>query len=142
LFKAFPLNAGMTFAFTGLAHSERHLSGVAWKPSMLPEPTEKGSSSHFLASILQEAGYKTGLFTSPHLKDFRERIRVNGEMIPTRNVSRFVEQHQPMLEAFQPSFFEMNVALAFSHFANMQVDIAVIETGLGGRLDSTNVIQP
>lgn len=102
----------------------------------------KGSSSHFLASILQEAGYKTGLFTSPHLKDFRERIRVNGEMIPTRNVSRFVEQHQPMLEAIQPSFFEMNVALAFSHFANMQVDIAVIETGLGGRLDSTNVIQP
>lgn len=102
----------------------------------------KGSSAHFLASILQEAGYKTGLFTSPHLKDFRERIRVNGEMIPTRKVSRFVEQHRTMLEEIQPSFFEMNVALAFSHFAALQVDIAVIETGLGGRLDSTNVIQP
>ncbi len=102
----------------------------------------KGSSSHFLASILQESGYKTGLFTSPHLKDFRERIRVNGLMIPARRVSRFVEQYRENLEVIQPSFFEMNVALAFSHFAEMEVDIAVVETGLGGRLDSTNVIEP
>lgn len=102
----------------------------------------KGSSSHLLASVLQESGYKTGLFTSPHLKDFRERIRVNGHSIPARHVSRFVEQHKAILEAIEPSFFEMNVALAFSYFAEMKVDIAVVETGLGGRLDSTNVIEP
>ena len=120
-----------------LGNPEQHLKTIH-----VAGTNGKGSSSHFLASILQEAGYKTGLFTSPHLKDFRERIRVNGEMIPTRKVSRFVEQHRTMLEDIQPSFFEMNVALAFSHFAAMQVDIAVIETGLGGRLDSTNVIQP
>jgi dihydrofolate synthase/folylpolyglutamate synthase len=102
----------------------------------------KGSTSHFLASILQEAGYKTGLFTSPHLKDFRERIRINGSMIPARRIARFVEQNQALLNELEPSFFEMNVALAFSYFADEQVDVAVIETGLGGRLDSTNLIQP
>lgn len=102
----------------------------------------KGSSSHFLASVLQEAGYKTGLFTSPHLKDFRERIRVNGQMIQKRRVSSFVERHQDLFEQIKPSFFEMNVALAFDYFREEQVDIAVIETGLGGRLDSTNVLVP
>jgi dihydrofolate synthase/folylpolyglutamate synthase len=102
----------------------------------------KGSSSHFLASIFQEAGYKTGLFTSPHLKDFRERIRVNGKMISRQKVVRFTEKYSPLFEEIQPSFFEMTVALAFEHFANEKVDIAIIETGLGGRLDSTNIITP
>ena len=102
----------------------------------------KGSTSHILASILQEAGYKTGLFTSPHLKDFRERIRINGSMIPARRIARFVEQNQTLLNEIEPSFFEMNVALAFSYFEHENVDVAVIETGLGGRLDSTNLIQP
>ena len=102
----------------------------------------KGSTSHILASILQEAGYKTGLFTSPHLKDFRERIRINGSMIPARRIARFVEQNQTLLNELEPSFFEMNVALAFSYFEHENVDVAVIETGLGGRLDSTNLIQP
>ena len=102
----------------------------------------KGSTSHILASILQEAGYKTGLFTSPHLKDFRERIRINGRMIPARRIARFVEQNQTLLNELEPSFFEMNVALAFSYFEHENVDVAVIETGLGGRLDSTNLIQP
>jgi dihydrofolate synthase/folylpolyglutamate synthase len=102
----------------------------------------KGSTSHLLASVLQEAGYKTGLFTSPHLKDFRERIRINGKLVPARFVSRFVECNTPLIEALEPSFFEMNVALAFAYFAQEKVDIAVVETGLGGRLDSTNVIRP
>lgn len=102
----------------------------------------KGSTSHLLASILQESGYKTGLFTSPHLKDFRERIRINGNMIPARRVTHFVEQNHSLLNALEPSFFEMNVALAFTYFAQEQIDVAVIETGLGGRLDSTNIIQP
>ncbi|MDQ3072041.1 MAG: bifunctional folylpolyglutamate synthase/dihydrofolate synthase [Bacteroidota bacterium] len=102
----------------------------------------KGSVSHFLASILQEAGYKTGLYTSPHLLDFRERIRVNGEMIAEQEVVKFVEGIKPVIEAIEPSFFEVTVALAFDHFSKEQVDYAVIETGLGGRLDSTNVIRP
>lgn len=102
----------------------------------------KGSTSHYIASILQEAGYKTGLFTSPHLRDFRERIRLNGTMIPARFVSQFVSMNKGILDDIEPSFFEMNVALAFSYFAKVKVDVAVIETGLGGRLDSTNVITP
>jgi dihydrofolate synthase/folylpolyglutamate synthase len=102
----------------------------------------KGSSSHYLASILQEAGYKTGLFTSPHLKDFRERFRVNGKMMPKRFVSSFVRNSKPIIESIQPSFFEMTVVLAFLYFKQQKVDIAVIETGLGGRLDSTNVVEP
>ena len=102
----------------------------------------KGSTSHMLAAILQMAGYKTGLYTSPHLKDFRERIKINGEMIPEREVTQFVQQLQPMIETIYPSFFEITVAMAFDHFAKEQVDIAVIETGLGGRLDSTNIILP
>jgi dihydrofolate synthase/folylpolyglutamate synthase len=102
----------------------------------------KGSTSHYLASILQEAGYKTGLFTSPHLKDFRERIKLNGKPISRQKVVKFTQQHTALFEELQPSFFEMSVALAFDYFAREQVDIAVIETGLGGRLDSTNVIIP
>ena len=102
----------------------------------------KGSVSHFLASILQEAGYKVGLYTSPHLVDFRERIRINGEMIPQSAVVDFVDDHRDMFDRLHLSFFEMTVGLAFDYFAKEQVDIAVIEVGMGGRLDSTNVIVP
>lgn len=102
----------------------------------------KGSVSHMLASILQTAGYKTGLYTSPHLKDFRERIKINGEMIPAEFVTTFTENIKPLVEEIEPSFFEITVAMAFRFFAEQQVDIAVIETGLGGRLDSTNIITP
>jgi dihydrofolate synthase/folylpolyglutamate synthase len=102
----------------------------------------KGSTSHMLAAIFQTAGYKTGLFTSPHLKDFRERIRVNGKMIPQKEVIQFVQWMEKAAMHLQPSFFEMNVALAFHYFAKQKVDIAIIETGLGGRLDSTNIIEP
>jgi dihydrofolate synthase/folylpolyglutamate synthase len=102
----------------------------------------KGSTSHMLAAILQVAGYKTGLYTSPHLKDFRERIRINGAMISEQTVIDFVADHKSDFERIQPSFFEMTVALAFDVFAKEQVDIAIVEVGLGGRLDSTNVINP
>lgn len=102
----------------------------------------KGSVSHILASILQEAGYKTGLYTSPHLKDFRERIKINGKEIPEEKVVEFVEKHKNFFEPVQPSFFELTVAMAFNYFADEQVDVAVIETGMGGRLDSTNIISP
>ncbi|MFI5159676.1 MAG: bifunctional folylpolyglutamate synthase/dihydrofolate synthase [Sphingobacteriales bacterium] len=102
----------------------------------------KGSTSHMLAAILQTAGYKTGLYTSPHLKDFRERIRVNGEIISEQDVIDFVAQHKTDFDDIKPSFFELTVAMAFDAFANAKVDIAVIEVGLGGRLDSTNIITP
>ena len=102
----------------------------------------KGSTSHMLAAILQTAGYKTGLYTSPHLKDFRERIKINGQMISEQEVIKFVNEHYDFIEKLQPSFFEVTVAMAFEHFANNQVDIAIIEVGLGGRLDSTNIITP
>lgn len=102
----------------------------------------KGSSSHMLAAILQSAGYKTGLYTSPHLKDFRERIRINGKMISAQEVLQFVNEHYEFIEDIKPSFFEVTVAMSFYHFAVNKVDIAIIEVGLGGRLDSTNVIHP
>ncbi len=102
----------------------------------------KGSSSHMLASILQEAGYKVGLYTSPHLKDFRERIKINGEMVSESFVIDFITAHKPFLESEQLSFFEMTVGMAFHYFSEEKVDIAVIEVGLGGRLDSTNIITP
>lgn len=102
----------------------------------------KGSTSHMLAAILQSAGYKTGLYTSPHLHDFRERIRVNGIMCSESFVTHFTSTIQPLIEEIEPSFFEITVAMAFSYFAEQEVDIAIIETGLGGRLDSTNVITP
>jgi dihydrofolate synthase/folylpolyglutamate synthase len=102
----------------------------------------KGSSSHMLASVLQEAGYTVGLYTSPHLKDFRERIKINGVMIPEDFVCDFVNQHQSFFEANDMSFFEMSVGLAFDYFAKEKIDIAVIEVGMGGRLDATNIILP
>jgi dihydrofolate synthase/folylpolyglutamate synthase len=102
----------------------------------------KGSVSHMIAAILQEAGYKTGLYTSPHLLDFRERIKVNGEMIHEDEVIHFVQEHTKMIAEIQPSFFELTVAMAFKYFAEKEVDVAVVEVGLGGRLDSTNIILP
>ena len=102
----------------------------------------KGSTSHMLASVLQVAGYRVGLYTSPHLKDFRERIKINGRPISKAKVTSFVKNHKPFFEANQLSFFEMTVGMAFDHFANEKVDIAVVEVGLGGRLDSTNVVIP
>lgn len=102
----------------------------------------KGSSSHMIASVFQKAGYKTGLYTSPHLKDFTERIRVNGRPILKSFVIRFIEKIRPHLEEIRPSFFELTVAMAFDYFRQNRVDMAVVETGLGGRLDSTNIITP
>jgi len=102
----------------------------------------KGSTSHMLAAVLQQAGYRTGLYTSPHLQDFRERIRVNGQMVPENFVVEFVQQMQNAITTIEPSFFELTVAMAFHYFALEQVDVAIIEVGLGGRLDSTNVITP
>ena len=102
----------------------------------------KGSVSHMLASILREAGYRTGLFTSPHLTDFRERIRVDGEMIPKQKVVNFVDKHQDKMKELDLSFFEMTAAMAFDYFDQSDVEVAVIETGLGGRLDATNLITP
>lgn len=102
----------------------------------------KGSVSHMISSVLQKSGYKVGLYTSPHLKDFRERIKINGVMISEDAVVRFVEDHKMIFEEIKPSFFEMTVAMAFDYFANENIDVAVVEVGMGGRLDSTNIIQP
>jgi len=100
----------------------------------------KGSVSHMLAALMQQAGYKTGLYTSPHLKDFRERIRINGEMISKSFITEFINENLTFIRKTEPSFFEMSVALAFSYFAKEKIDIGIIETGMGGRLDSTNII--
>lgn len=102
----------------------------------------KGSVSHTLASVLMQAGYKVGLYTSPHLVDFRERIRINGQKIPEQQVTDFVCQHKAFMQGLDLSFFEMTVGLAFDYFAREQVDVAVVEVGMGGRLDSTNVVMP
>ena len=102
----------------------------------------KGSTSHMLAAILQKAGYKTGLYTSPHLQDFRERIKINGEMIKQDFIIDFVAKTKKIAEEIEPSFFELTMVMAFDYFAKEKVDIAIIETGLGGRLDSTNIIMP
>ena len=102
----------------------------------------KGSTSHMLASVFQEAGYKTGLYTSPHLRDFRERIRINGEMIPEENVVQFIDNYKEKFEAMELSFFEMTVGMAFDYFSKEKIDIAIVEVGMGGRLDSTNLITP
>ena len=139
------------------------IGGVAYKPSLdnieflsaeIGQPhlklkcihvagtNGKGSVSHWLASVLQEAGYSTGLYTSPHLKDFRERIRVNGQMIAEDDVVSWYDRLLPAAEQCQASFFEMTVAMAFGYFAEKEVDFAIIETGMGGRLDSTNIIDP
>ena len=102
----------------------------------------KGSSAHMIAAIMQSAGYKTGLYTSPHLKEFTERIKINGQEIPQQFTIDFVERIKPAIQEIKPSFFEITVLMAFDYFAQEEVDIAIIETGLGGRLDSTNVITP
>lgn len=115
---------------------------VKFKSVHIAGTNGKGSVSHMLAAILQTAGYKTGLYTSPHLKDFRERIRVNGKMISEQFVIDFTKKINPLIEKLEPSFFEITVAMAFDYFARQHVDIAIIETGLGGRLDSTNIISP
>jgi len=101
----------------------------------------KGSTANMLASVFQEAGYKTGLYTSPHLVDFRERIRINGQMIPEKNVITFVEKYNAKFSPISPSFFELTFAMAIDYFRNEKVDIAIMETGMGGRLDSTNVVK-
>ncbi len=102
----------------------------------------KGSTAHMMAAVLQAAGYKVGVYTSPHYKDFRERIKINGKLIPKAQVVDFVAEHRSLFDEIKPSFFEITVALAFTYFAKKKVDFAIIETGLGGRLDSTNIIQP
>lgn len=102
----------------------------------------KGSTAHMLAAILQKRGFRVGIYTSPHYRDFRERIKINGEYIPKKSVIDFVENNKPLFEEIRPSFFEITVAMAFDHFSREEVDIAIIETGLGGRLDSTNIITP
>ncbi len=102
----------------------------------------KGSTAHLLACLFQQRGFKTGLYTSPHYSDFRERIKINGDYISPSKVIQFVDNHQEFFRKLEPSFFEITVALAFDYFAKEQVDIAIIETGLGGRLDSTNIIEP
>lgn len=120
-----------------LGHPEREVKAIH-----IAGTNGKGSVSNMLASILQEAGYKTGLYTSPHLKDFRERIKINGQDIPEDFVTDFIATNKPFFEAHDLSFFEMTVGLAFDYFRQEKVDVAIIETGLGGRLDSTNVITP
>ncbi len=102
----------------------------------------KGSVAHMLASVFQQAGYKTGLCTSPHLRDFRERFRINGQLIPKEFVTDFIASHKPFFETLKPSFFELTIAMTFDFFAKEKVDIAIVETGLGGRLDSTNIVTP
>lgn len=118
-------------------HPHRHFKSIH-----VAGTNGKGSVSHMLAAVLQSAGYKTGLYTSPHLLDFRERIKINGEMIPEEKVIHFIENCKSVIEELNPSFFELTVAMAFEYFSNEKVDIAIIETGLGGRLDSTNIIKP
>jgi len=102
----------------------------------------KGSVSHMIAAVMQAAGWRTGLYTSPHLKDFRERIKVDGQMMGEEDVISFVEEHDALIRRVQPSFFELTVAMAFDWFARTEVDVAVVEVGMGGRLDSTNIITP
>jgi dihydrofolate synthase / folylpolyglutamate synthase len=149
LFKQLPM-----FTRIGASAFKKDLTNTIALSNLLNQPEKrfksvhiagtngKGSTSHMLAAILQQAGYKVGLYTSPHLKDFRERIRINGKMIDEATVVQFVTQHMEQVKTIEPSFFEWTVALCFDYFANQQVDIAIIETGLGGRLDSTNIITP
>ncbi len=120
-----------------LEHPENHFPAIH-----IAGTNGKGSVSHMIAAVLQTAGYKTALYTSPHLRDFRERIRINGELIPEEKVVGFIEKYKEDFEAMQLSFFEMTVGMAFDYFASEKVDIAVIETGMGGRLDSTNLVHP
>lgn len=136
--QAYKANLDNTIKLAGyLGNPEQHFKSIH-----VAGTNGKGSCSHMLASVLQEAGYKVGLYTSPHLKDFRERIRINGKPISKRSVSGFVSRHKAFFEVNELSFFEMTVGLAFDHFKKEKVDIAVVEVGLGGRLDSTNIISP
>ena len=149
LFTRLPL-----FSRIGAAAYKSDLTNIRTLSSRLGNPEKKfksihvtgtngkGSTSHMLAAILQKAGYKTGLYTSPHLHDFRERIRINGHMIPENFVTGFTERIMDSIEEIEPSFFEITVAMAFEWFVQEEIDIAVIEVGLGGRLDSTNIITP
>lgn len=142
------------FQRTGVKAFKKNLDNILFLTEKLDNPHQKfpsihvagtngkGSTSHMLASILQESGFKVGLTTSPHLKDFRERIRVNGTICSEEFIVNFVEKHHELIETSKASFFEVAVAMAFDYFAQEEVDIAVIETGLGGRLDSTNIITP
>lgn len=140
-------NAGPSAYKPGLGTSialDNHLSNPhkAYKTIHIAGTNGKGSVSHLLAAILQQAGYKVGLYTSPHLIDFRERIRVNGQMIPQDYVVDFVERHRTIFEPLHPSFFELTSSMAFDYFRSEKVDYAIIEVGMGGRLDSTNIITP
>ena len=149
LYNSFPM-----FQYTGKAGYKPGLNrtielddlygnpSVKFKSIHIAGTNGKGSVSHMLASILQEAGFNTGLYTSPHLKDFRERIKINGQMIPKEYVMSFIQNGKEHFENIRPSFFELTTILAFDYFAENNVDIAVIETGMGGRLDSTNIITP
>ncbi len=127
-----------------IVEASKHLGNphTQFKSIHIAGTNGKGSTAHMLASILQESGYKVGLYTSPHLKDFRERIKINGEMITEQEVIGFVNTQKGIFEELELSFFEFTVAMAFDYFVNQKVDIAIIETGLGGRLDSTNIINP
>lgn len=140
-------NAGPSAYKPGLGTSialDNHLGNPhkAYKTIHIAGTNGKGSVSHLLAAILQQAGYKVGLYTSPHLIDFRERIRVNGQMIPQDYVVDFVERHRTIFEPLHPSFFELTSSMAFDYFRSEKVDYAIIEVGMGGRLDSTNIITP
>lgn len=137
-------SAGYKEGLDGMMAFDRYLEHPhqSFKTIHVAGTNGKGSVSHTLASVLQSAGYKVGLFTSPHMRDFRERIRVNGEMVPEEYVVDFVEKHGKMFDVIYPSFFEVCVAMAFDYFRKEKVDVAVVEVGLGGRLDSTNIINP
>ena len=135
---AYKANLDNTIAILNLLDNPQH----KFKSVHIAGTNGKGSVSHYLAAIFQCAGFKTGLYTSPHLKDFRERIKINGKMISKQKVSRFISNYKSDFEIIQPSFFEMTVGMAFQYFADEKVDIAIIETGMGGRLDSTNLLNP
>jgi len=135
---AYKANLDNTLALSkAFQHPERKFKSIH-----IAGTNGKGSTSHMLAAVFQSAGYKTALYTSPHLLDFRERIRINGQMIPEARVANFTAANKQLFEEIKPSFFEMTVAMAFDWFAEEKVDIAIIETGLGGRLDSTNILTP
>lgn len=149
MFKQLPMyqNQGKSAYKTDLSNTialANHLNNpeTKFKSIHVAGTNGKGSCSHMLASILQEAGYKVGLYTSPHLKDFRERIKINGKEISKQYVIGFIKRHMSFIRSHQLSFFEMTVGMAFEYFAKKKVDIAIIEVGLGGRLDSTNIITP
>jgi len=136
--QAYKANLDNTVALCNLLDNPQN----SFKSVHIAGTNGKGSVSHMLASILQAAGFRTGLYTSPHLKDFRERIRVNGKMIHKNHVISFIRKYRQQFESIQPSFFELTVGMAFDYFREQQIDIAVVEVGLGGRLDSTNIITP